>query len=333
MRPLPDDIRTWLLEASPELAGGPARARDVRLARHIARPDAHIFFCELLRPSGTTLVCVKQFASGERERLLLFQRAAHLRPAMAASTIRHADLLACNPSLGVLVMRAVPGISLEQKIVASCFRGRAAFSECKTAVEHAADQLAELHELAIPAAAPMARSCSNAEYVERLRRTALSSAFVAGTLAGSAFDPERIIGNLPDGFWQRQEVRLLHGDFQAKNILVDGSARPALIDIDYGSGHPLRDVAQFLTQLERLHRRWRIPRARNMLHAYGTAFCEQYARAGFAYLMEDLPFFRLWTIAFSLLPDEHSSWPARRIIRYGLRRGGGVIFRPAGAGL
>ena len=108
---------------------------------------------------------------------------------------------------------------------------------------------------------------------------------------------------MPDSFWQRHEQRLLHGDFQAKNALVDGDGRVTLIDLDYGHGHPLFDVAQFLTQLIRLNRRWRFPRATRLLGVYGDRLIQTYGSSGFSALMEDLPFFMLWSTTFSLLSD------------------------------
>ena len=147
----------------------------------------------------------------------------------------------------------------------------------------------------------------------------LSRPYVADSLNVADARPTRILESLPQDFWQRHEKRLLHGDFQAKNVLADDTRITGLIDFDFGRGHPLFDVAQFLTQLIRLHRRWNMPHVSRILEDYGEALLAAYFDAGFDYLRGDLPFFMLWATTFSLIGDEHQPAPARWYIKQHLR--------------
>lgn len=215
-------------------------------------------------------------------------------------------------------MSTEDGISLEDLIIESLYRGPRSEERCIRAIENLAVSLALLSRSDIPEAVSLATPCSNSEYVDRIREF-LEHSFAQEVFGAVDGGPQRLLDRLPPDFWHRHEKRLLHGDFQAKNVLVEDDDSVILIDMDLGRGHPLFDVAQFLTQLIRISRRWRYPRATRLLKCYGDHFFARYCREGFEYLREDLPFFMLWALTFSILEDAKYPRPVRWYISQHLK--------------
>ena len=139
--------------------------------------------------------------------------------------------------------------------------------------------------------------------------------FVRRCLRNSIGEADRLLESLDDSFWHTHEKRVLHGDCQPKNFLVAESGELILIDLSYERGHPLHDVANFVIQLERLYRKFPSPGAARLIAACKSVFLEEYAAHGFAHLMPELPFFRLWTMTFSLMQDERHSALAKLYLR------------------
>ena len=199
-------------------------------------------------------------------------------------------------------------------IVRSLYRGYEEFDTCRTILENLGTLQAGCSSINVPENPAFAQPCPNREYVERIGPF-VQERFVGSCLAGSVLDPAVLLPSLDTSFWSRNEQRLLHGDFQAKNVLVDDSKNIAIIDLSYGNGHPLFDAAQFLVQMLRLHRRWYLPGTARRLREYGDVFLDALYAGGLAHLKRDLPFFMLWASTFSLQADSAHIWPVRQFIR------------------
>lgn len=320
MRRLPNPLEAWLQQSAASWSGFRPAPERISVYRCINRPEAIIFFCRLLWPDGKREVCLKQFLNTDRDALRkLFHRSEYFSSITGHDQVNCPRVLASDADLGVMAMTVVHGEPLENILIRSFVRGPKYFDLCAELLRTTATTIASFHKLQLPAHAPMEQPCTNRDYVKRLEEATLGNRFLKECLQHTSSSPESVTNALPASFWQRHEHRVLHGDFQAKNILVGRDNSLAVIDIDYGVGHPLRDIAQFLTQLERLNRRWRFRRARTLVQEFGNIFCRAYAGEGFDYFMEDLPFFRIWSLSFSLLNDERSSWPVRALVKHDMR--------------
>ena len=318
-RKLPSEIRDWLRLIGRNLLCTGDESLRINVERTITRREANIYFCTIANRTAGQSICVKQFTHAiESDVEQLFQRSRCMQPALDEQKVACPRFLAHNQKLMTIAMTTEAGKSLETLIVHSFLRGAASAERCKKAIENLAVSQAALNKSRIPESAHLAHPCSNQEYFERIQEF-LQHPFVVDFFCGNNAGPRLIFDNLPTDFWSRHEKRLLHGDFQAKNVLVGAQCDITLLDMDFGRGHPLFDVAQFLTQLIRLSRRWRYPKATRLLKMYGDRFIACYSAQGFEYLRCDLPFFMTWSVTFSLLGDAHYSAPVRSYIKRHLR--------------
>lgn len=316
---LPRELGTWLQSTNGLLFGDDAEKLRIDVTKVIRRSEANIYFCRASTVDKSRELCVKEYTeSSDTEIAALFERSSRLQPVLYANNVISPSFIACNPDLAAIVMSFEHGESLETLIVQSFFRGPEYARRCIDAMGKLADSQSALSRSAIPSDVSLATPCSNQEYVNRIQEF-LEHPFVRDCLTIDDVDPEQKIDSLPADFWQRHEKCLLHGDFQAKNVLVGHSESIILIDLDFGRGHPLFDVAQLLTQLLRLSRRWRFPKATRLTKLYGDHFVEQFARNDYRYLLNDLPFFMIWSMTFSLLGDAHYPRPIRSYIKQHLR--------------
>jgi aminoglycoside phosphotransferase (APT) family kinase protein len=229
-----------------------------------------------------------------------------------AAGVQTPHIIAADEDLRAIAMTAVEGRPLEDLIWHAVRREDTA--ECCKQLRQAAAALAEVHRLDIPADVAMPTPCSNREYARRLKALQPGE-FVKRCLRTSVGETERLLDSLDADFWNTHEKRVLHGDCQPKNFLIDQSGGLTLIDLSYECGHPLHDVANFLVQLERLFRKFPTPRAARLIATFKSVFLEEYAARGLQYLMPELPFFRLWTMTFSLMQDERHPSIAKLYLR------------------
>lgn len=316
---LPPKLDDWLHSVAAERLADCRADLGIAVTKVIKRSEANLFFCDFGAASDLRSLCLKQFTHATEDEVnALFARSNHLRPALVQQQVASPEFIACNARLKTIAMTTESGESLEDLMVQS-FYGRTEFADrCLGAIDNLAVSQAALNQSTIPRSASLASPCSNQEYVARIQEF-LRHPFVAEYFADAGNSPESLLDRLPAEFWERHEKRLLHGDFQAKNVLVDDQCDIVMIDMDFGRGHPLFDVSQFLTQLVRLSRHWRIPRATRLLKLYGDRFVDGYCKQGFEYLRRDLPFFMLWAQTFSLIGDSHYPRPLRWYIKQHLR--------------
>ena len=295
---------------------------DIEVYASIARAKSNIYLCRLSCSHATVECCVKEFtksSASDIERLA--ERGYLLQPHIARQGVAVPVFRKHDADLRVIAMTFMHGEPLEGRIVGSFFRGGEARIDCCEIVRRLGGQLAGIHRVDAVATLAFARSCRNEEYVRRIAAP-LSDPFVFGCLSSGKSTPKSIVEALPESFWTRHEKRFLHGDFQAKNVLVGDEQKLEMIDLSYGHGHPLFDVAQFLVQLVRLHRRWNFARAARLIREYGDVFLDSYFSGDRLYLREDLPFFLLWANAYSLQADRNHARPVRMYISCHLRRTG-----------
>jgi len=316
------NLATWLESVAPKILGCDQCTPQIHVDQQIIRPKAAISFYRLECTHHKVRCCVKQFTHANTEELAkLYRKGQMIQPLLGGLAISTPHFLGFNSELKSIAMGFAQGEPLEDLIVTSFFRGKAFRKYCTTAIERLAKIQARLHSTPIRDDMPMAKPCSNSEYVRRYHELHVGE-FANECLTIDAKSPQRVLDSLPAQFWDRHEKCLLHGDFQAKNVLVSNDEEISLIDLSFGYGHPLFDVAQFLIQLERLHRRWRLPHVQNLVRAYGEVFLSTFYGQGFNHLREDLAFFMLWSTTHSLIDDAKHSWPARAYIRHYVRSSG-----------
>ena len=318
MSRLPSLVEEWIQDSSSRILSTSARPQRIRLIDTVSRPAANIFILAVDTAVETHSICVKQFCDTNSVDGLI-DRAEYMSPILKEHGLRFPEVLGSSKELSTIAMSVMPGKPLESLIVSSFFRGKKYQSKCENAVRSAARHVRQLNQISIPSDAPMAKPCSNSEYIRRLEEHALADEFVCSSLGGANLAPATVYDQLPKDFNQRLQHQALHGDCQAKNFLVDDDGTVCMIDIEYGSGHPMRDVAHFIVQLDRLTRRWRFRHARSRLRALSDVFVDEYRDASTQDLTNDLPFFKLWSLAFSLKSDARSNPLIRQIVRFDLK--------------
>ena len=312
---MPDELETWVIKTMARRLDCGDCAPELSVFRSISRAKANIFLCTLACAHDRLSCCVKVFTkSTARDVEKLFDRGLQMHPRLVALDVKAPEFLEMNSELQTIVMSFAEGQPLEDLIVRSLHGGTARFETCCDIVARLGNVQSRLASLHVPEHPAFAQPCSNREFTERIAPY-LQDAFVADCLADSILEPKRLFDALGSGFWERNEHRVLHGDFQAKNALVTGDGNIEIIDLSYGNGHPLFDAAQFLVQLQRLHRRWLLPGAARRLGTYGDVFLDAFYAGGLSHLKEDLSFFMLWASTFSLLADKSHPWPVRAFIK------------------
>ena len=275
----------------------------MQLTQFISRKNCNIYFynigCENCRKS----YCVKQVLNLKKDKVnQLFIKGKTLYSILAVSGVHSTEFIAHDEHTNSVLMPSITGDTLEKLIIQSFFKGEKSHLKCLNLLAALADQQAIMHATKIPDNLPMPTPCSNLEYENRLAEY-LDIGFIQQALTFAEETPQQKIAALGESFKEGMENVLLHGDFQAKNVLIDKHNSAVLIDLNYGLGHPLFDIAQFLTQLVRLHRTWNFPKAKSYLEQYGDHFLKVYFSHGNEHLKKDLPFFMLWAMAFSLRGD------------------------------
>ena len=186
----------------------------------IERAKANIFLGRLGCEHVGIELCAKQFTMSEPSDIeRLFRRGQLVQPELTRLGYRVPEFLGFSAEDQIILMTFARGTPLENIVVRSFFGGTAQFERCCNIIRELGQLQARLSSLRVPADAAFANPCPNAEYVDRLRPY-LEEPFVASCLAGSAVDPARLFDQLPSAFWDRNEQRLLHGDFQVKNVLI-----------------------------------------------------------------------------------------------------------------
>jgi tRNA A-37 threonylcarbamoyl transferase component Bud32 len=312
---LQEELRDWLLSPAAGLTAACSGKAQLSIRSSISRSEATLFFCDIGDEDHLASLCVKQFKeTSSKEILALYTRGIAFQPRLAECGVAVPTFVACNPALTALVMTIANGDCLQEQIIKSFFQGASSAAFCERAAMELGHRQRTLSRTSIPQELPMPSPCNNEEYVQRLLDE-ISHPYVASCLTTAAGTPLRMIDSLPAEFLQRHEIALLHGDFQAKNALVTARGNVTLIDLEFGRGHPLFDVAQFLTQLIRLSRRWNFSRATRLLRRYGNALLDGYFDEDNRHLRADLPFFMMWATTFSLMSDAHYPAPLRWYIK------------------
>lgn len=194
-------------------------------------------------------------------------------------------------------MDFIHGETLERKIVRSLIGGNDTIEKCNDALRVVAAGLASFHQIQ-EFQNPLVRNPkSNLTLVESFKKATRQSPVFDNASSKSTVNYEGIFENLPELFWKRHEKRLILTDFSPKNILVGTGGEIYFIDISYGVGHPLLNISSFVTGLTRILVRMILPGAR--IRVYQEFFIKQYFKHGFQYLIEDLPFFRMWSLLFN----------------------------------
>jgi aminoglycoside phosphotransferase (APT) family kinase protein len=315
---MPQAARRWICEVLE------VPHAEVTVRSYIARPAADIYICDVQDGGHARQVCLKTFKETEDAPIAtLLKRAQAFQPALSRLGIDTPHLLACNEELSSVVMTVVTGKPFEDLVTDSIRHGTPGTDAILEYTGTIATTTARIHQLDIPDDVPLPSPCSNREYVQRLDDVATSS-FVDGCVSSALGDPRRLRESLQADFWTRHEKRVLHGDCQPKNFLFAATGEIIVMDLSYGRGHPLHDIAHFLVQLDRIHWRLPLPRTRRLLKLIERTFLARYEQHGLDYLMDDLPFFEQWAMTFSLLKDERHSWLARQYIRAILGRS--VLF-------
>lgn len=315
---MPRDAQRWICEVLN------VRSAEFAVESYIARPAADIYICKVQDGSHEHDICLKTFKETEDAPIAtLMKRAQAFQPALTSLGIHTPHLLACNEELSSVAMTVVAGTSFEELVTQSIRHGKPDTGAILEYAEAIAASMAKIHRLEVPDDVPMPSPCSNREYVERLDKTPTSK-FVDNCVRSALGDPQSLRESLHPDFWARHEKRVLHGDCQPKNFLFSNTGDLVVMDLSYGRGHPLHDIAHFIVQLDRVHWRLPLPWTRRLLRLVEQAFLGRYRQFGPDYLMDDLPFFKQWAMTFALLKDERHSWPARQYIRALLRHS--VLF-------
>lgn len=310
------DIEDLLFQKGHGLFGFSNLPEKVRVVRTIQRAAATLFICELYWGKECREICVKEFRdSSELDVASLYNFQGQLEPIIQRFEVFTPRFLGYDNQYSLIFMEFIPGETLESKIVRSFWRGNSSAEICFSALRVTAAGLASFHRIEAPNSAILPYPKSNRSYISTFEK-ASQLPLVRACFPRKCRDVICMLENLSPQFWERHERRLVLGDFQPKNILVSSTGKVCFIDISYGLGHPLLNVSHFLTQLTRMRQRWLLPKAARMIRAYQEFFLEHYFRQGFSYLQQDLLFFRLWSVVFSLIEQAHHN----RLLRLCIQR-------------
>lgn len=297
------EIGEHLKSRVPRFLGFLQPPDDVHFFRRVQRAQTTLHFCELRWGNERRLACIKEFNSNISEQLGMgicafstLQR--QLEPIFQNSGVIIPAIWDYDEQRSWLIMEFVAGEPFENKIVRSFCLGRKYAQLCFDILEKVAVSLTAIHLTPAPTSALMSSAKSNQALLQTLQ-SLIRSRPIKRCFAFDHFAAMFPYALITPQFLQRHEKCLVLTDVQAKNILVDEEGEVVMIDIGFGSGHPLLNVAQFVIQLGRLKQRWLLPRFVRQIHEYQSFFLECYFRNSFAYLKPELKFFRLWATVWS----------------------------------
>jgi serine/threonine protein kinase len=296
------DIKNLLLQSDLTFFGFSDFPEKIRIVRTIRRTMATLYFCELHWGKECRRVCIKEFRESPAVNVArLYNLHEQLESTIQNLEISFPKLLDYNSRHSLIFMEFISGETLENRIARSFWGGKNSAEICFSALRVIAARLASFHQVEVPNSAIFFQAAqSNISYLATLEKVC-QFPLVRACLPSGHNTVTCLLKNLSPQFWKRHERRLLLEDFQPKNILVNDSTKVSFIDINYGLGHPFLNVAHFLTQLARMRQRWLLPRADRMIRIYQDFFLEHYFQSASLSLQQDLPFFRLWSMVFSLI--------------------------------
>lgn len=225
--------------------------------------------------------------------LVYVQEQVRRDPQLTEATIAFYDY---DEARGLLLMEQAHGQSLQALMQQSLRGGQAAPARVDAALVRVGAILAHLHRLEPATMGIMhprkAKQGLAANLIQTWRDRALCR-----WLPPHLRDPESYCGRFAPSFWDDDGRALLAVDLQPKNVLVCGSERVRVIDVDYSVGHAARGLAMFLVCLDRMQVRDPRRRMRQAVAGWKAAVLHGYLEArDDPNFEQELAFFYPWAV-------------------------------------
>jgi hypothetical protein len=209
------------------------------------------------------------------------------------------QLLGCDAQNRWIAMEYIPGptlLDLMKKSLRGSDESRAA---CDRSVQQAAVILARFHRLT-PEQVGLDKPARANESFRRCLATACAKLPAQRYLHGSRPAIEQFCNRLPAAFSERRGLRLFPVDAQPKNVIVPGFAQACFIDLSFSIGHPAMSAGLFLAAFDRLQVQRFGSGAGSIIEAWKQSFASAYLREVEPWVAEDLPFFYLWGLIYTM---------------------------------
>lgn len=312
MRYEPKYILDLLYEKGHHYIGTYGRPKKVNILKTIVGSDNKIYICEISCNSKSQKICIKEYDDRiNADVATLFKTQRKLENYIENFPVKMPKFLGYESDISAIIMEFIQGETLEKKITRSFLARKNSMESCNRILNVVAKGLALLNQIDYSKTAlSNHNSKSNLSFVTTLKEAISKSTISKNYIQKISLELGCLLEMLSEQFWKRHEKSLVLGDFQPKNILISNSGEVYFIDIYYDIGHPLLNVSFFVSQLTRLKLRWILPKTKRIISNYQKIFLDQYFQHGNLSLIEDLPFFRVWSLMYSL--TEHRNH--RRIL-------------------